>query len=155
MLLSPYLDYTFKPSLHLAKSLKKKTNIFFILFSIGVSFFGFISNALSLELIIFTLIISSIPEEWFFRAYFQPKTIQYFKLFFNENISNIIGIILTSILFSSIHAISQNNISLIYLIFIPSIFYGYIFLKTKDIILVINLHFISNTMLYTLQSYLA
>jgi len=154
MLLSPYIDRSFQASVLPASSSSRKINLALCLTAFIISYFGFIIEHLSIRLIIFTLLISAIPEEWFFRVYFQPKLIKFLYSYLPENKASISGIILTSLLFSCTHAIAQQNIHFIYLVFLPSIFYGYIYLRTNDFFLIVNLHFISNIILYTFYPYL-
>ena len=103
------------------------------------------------------LFFAAIPEEWFFRAYFmkQIERLCYFtgtsrKLVY-EN-SGYISNILSSIFFSLLHIPSQGLLGLV--VFFPSIFYGWIYQKTEDIILVILLHTLSNIFYMAFKSML-
>jgi len=146
MLLSPFLDKTFKPYL-LARN-NFQINIFLFFLTIFISYTGYTAGYITIELILYTLIIAATAEEWFFRVYFQSHLITLLSIRLSKKASGITGIVISSLLFSALHAISLNNIHFIYLVFFPSIFYGYIYLKTKDFILIVNLHFISNIFLY-------
>jgi len=148
MLLTPYLDKAFQPQLTFVN---KPLNIFIATFSIAICTFGFIYEYLSLELIIYTLTISALAEEWFFRVYFQSKVITFTLNFTNKKLGVLTGIVLTSIFFSGLHAIAQNNMLMMALIFFPSMIYGYIYYKTRDFLLITNIHFISNILLYLLK----
>jgi len=150
MLLSPYIDKEFKP---LRSNLKKRPDLFLTGLSIIISFLAYRSGNISLTLILYTLVISAIPEEWFFRIYCQPRLIKYCSSFMTKRTGVIIGITLTSVLFSALHAIAQENIHQMYLIFIPSMIYGYAYHKTRDLLLIVNLHFISNIILYSVIPY--
>lgn len=81
-----------------------------------------------------TVIISAFPEEWFFRGYLQTK--------FGNRHS---GIIISSLTFSLIHAITISWTTGI-LVFLPSIFFGYLFMISKDIIFVTLVHTFSNVL---------
>lgn len=154
MLLSPYIDGKFKVPDLKTISYNRNINIILCLLIFIILYIGIINNQLSIKLILFTLFISTIPEEWFFRVYFQTQLIKYLSTHTTNKKSTTSGIILTSLFFSCMHVIMQGDIHLIYLIFFPSVLYGYIYLITKNLFLVINLHFISNILLYTLQAYI-
>jgi len=91
------------------------------------------------------LMLTALPEEWFFRAYFMQqleKSIANkkpsFLLLTPAQISNLF----TSIFFALLHTPTQGWFALA--VFIPSMIYGWIFQKSKDIVLVILLHALSN-----------
>lgn len=88
-----------------------------------------------LSLLLFQLLVVSVPEETFFRGFIQ------------ENIgNNIRGILITSLMFSFAHLpvfLFDNNIYAI-LTFFPSLVIGYIYLKTSNIIPCIIFHFLAN-----------
>ncbi|PMP76941.1 MAG: CPBP family intramembrane metalloprotease [Sulfurihydrogenibium sp.] len=79
----------------------------------------------------FTLVLSqfltAFSEELFFRVYMM----KYF--------SNLI----TSILFTVPHIVLYNDLHS-FLVFFPSLFYGFVYQRTKSLILVTVLHFLSN-----------
>lgn len=82
--------------------------------------------------ILAAFLIAAIPEEWFFRYYLQQKLG-----------NNAQGIIVTSCLFSLSHGLSLTwNMAL--MVFPASVFFGYVFLKSRDFVLVILLHALSN-----------
>lgn len=115
----------------------------------AISYIGYTTGSITIELILYTLIIAAIAEEWFFRVYFQSRLIRLLSTRLSKKTANISGIIITSLFFSGMHAIAQENVHLIYIIFIPSAIYGYVYLKTNNFMLIVNLHFISNILLYS------
>ena len=148
MLISPYLDKNF--TIPAVNNRYKNTNFSLITISVTISVTGYIANIVSFELIIYNLLIAALPEEWFFRVYFQTRLLKIIAPHLNARKTNLSAILLTSILFSSVHAIAQKDIHLLYIMIIPSVFFGFIYLKTKDFIVIVNLHFISNMILYLL-----
>lgn len=91
----------------------------------------------------FMVLVAAIPEEWFFRAYLQKR------------LGNSVAVVLiVSMMFSFIHFIAHDlNIALY--VFIPSIFFGWIYKVTGDLVLVIMLHMLSNLVYYIyLESYI-
>lgn len=77
-------------------------------------------------------IFTALPEEWFFRGYLLRRAGMGFR-----------GNIIVSLGFSILHGISQNIITA-FLVFLPSLGYGWVYQKTNNIYLVILLHSISN-----------
>ncbi len=79
-----------------------------------------------------TLLTAALPEEWFFRAYFmtrQGKGIQ----------ANVIA----SLLFSLLHGLTHGWIVAVQ-VFAPSLFYGWLYQRTRDLPLLILVHVLSN-----------
>ena len=94
-----------------------------------------------------TFFIAALPEEWFFRAYFM---IRIEKIGLRPYQANII----TSLFFALLHLPVQGWFGLT--VFIPSLIYGYIYQRSRDIVLVILLHAISNIVYFVyLQDLLA
>ena len=87
---------------------------------------------------IFTVMVlfSALPEEWFFRAYLQKRLG-----------NNIVAVLIVSLLFSSMHFITHDSMA-VWLVFIPSVFFGWVYKKTDDLILVVILHALSNLVFY-------
>ena len=99
-----------------------------------------------------TLLLTALPEEWFFRAYFMT----HLETFFKSNRSTLqLALIktlqsrpelsangLTSALFALLHTPTQGWFGLT--IFFPSLFFGWVYQKTGDLILVILLHTLLN-----------
>lgn len=82
------------------------------------------------------LLVAALPEEWFFRAYLQKR--------FGNNMA---AILVVSLMFSLLHFIAQNSI-IAWLVFIPSLFFGWLYKKTGDLVLVIIMHALSNLVYY-------
>lgn len=94
-----------------------------------------------LTLIPSILLFAALPEEWFFRRYFQ-HSLQ--KVLFTHNCLYLkipvvwqanIG---TSIFFTMLHLPAQGIVGLG--VFIPSLFLGWLYTKKQDLILLILLH---------------
>lgn len=121
--------------------------------------------------VINNILLSALPEEWFFRAYLM---LQIEKMLINSDTflskdkkalskkikfspylasphtsSNII----TSLLFSLLHTPSQGWIGLS--IFFPSLLFGWLYQKHHDLFLIIVIHALSNEIFFVfLQKYL-
>lgn len=111
-------------------------NHFYIWGLIGLCYFSLlIINeeyiAIALNIIVFT----ALPEEWFFRCYF----LQRLELF-NKNLWLANGV--CSIFFAVLHIPTQGWLGL--LVFFPSLLFGYVYQKSKNLVLVVLLHGLSN-----------
>lgn len=84
-----------------------------------------------------TLLLAALPEEWFFRAYFMTRLGSGWH-------ANLIA----SLLFSVLHGFSHHWTSVV-LVFVPSLFYGWLYQRTRDLPLLILVHELSN-LLYVL-----
>lgn len=79
-----------------------------------------------------TLLMAAIPEEWFFRAYFMARIGQGWR----ANLA-------ASLLFSLLHGLTQGWPAAIR-VFAPSLFYGWLYQRTGDLILLVLMHALSN-----------
>lgn len=79
-----------------------------------------------------TLLMAALPEEWFFRAYFMTRLGKGIR----ANVT-------ASVLFSLIHALTRGWIAAI-LVFLPSLFYGWLYQRTRDLPLLVLVHALSN-----------
>ncbi len=79
-----------------------------------------------------TLLTAALPEEWFFRTYLMPATGR-----------GIVANLLTSLLFSLLHGLTQDWQTAIQ-VFLPSLFYGWIYQRYQDFPLIVLLHAASN-----------
>ena len=79
-----------------------------------------------------TLLTAAIPEEWFFRAYFMTRIGQGWR-------ANLV----TSALFSLLHGLTHDWATAL-LVFLPSLFYGWLYQRTRDLPLVVLAHALSN-----------
>jgi len=84
-----------------------------------------------------TLLMAAVPEEWFFRAYFMTRMGRGIR-------SNVIS----SVLFSLLHGLTRGWTAAV-LVFLPSLFYGWLFQRTRDLPLLVLVHALSN-IVYTL-----
>lgn len=79
-----------------------------------------------------TLVTAALPEEWFFRAYFMARM----GMGWRANL-------LSSVLFSLVHWLTWGWITGL-LVFVPSLFYGWLYGKTRDLVLLVIMHALSN-----------
>ena len=83
-------------------------------------------------LILSMLLFTALPEEWFFRAYFMTRLGQSWR----ANLA-------TSLLFSLLHGLTRGWATAL-LVFTPSLFYGWLYQRTRDLPLLVLLHALSN-----------
>lgn len=130
MLLFPFLDSIWeKPKL----SLRNKYTSLSLMFCAILLLFGYYVG--ELKLIISTLLLVALPEEWFFRAYLMER-IRYITD--NSLFSNYA----TSIVFTLLHLPNQGWFGI--LVIFPSLFFGWVYQKSRNIILTILLHASAN-----------
>ncbi len=86
----------------------------------------------SVDYYIVMLLVVALPEEWFFRAYLLGKLG-----------SNRKANITVSFAFCFLHILTQGFV-IGAMIFVPSYFFGWLYLKTRDIILIIIMHSLFN-----------
>ncbi|MHB8624142.1 MAG: CPBP family glutamic-type intramembrane protease [Sulfuricaulis sp.] len=79
-----------------------------------------------------TLLLAALPEEWFFRAYFMEELGNGWR-------ANLI----TSVLFSVLHGLARDWLTGL-LVALPSLFYGWLYQRTRDLPLLVLLHGLSN-----------
>lgn len=79
-----------------------------------------------------TLFLAALPEEWFFRAYFMVRTGTGWR-----------ANILTTLVFATLHWVTRD-ITAAALVVVPSLFYGWLFQKTRDVSLLVLVHALSN-----------
>ena len=104
-----------------------------------------------LSLILAIILLTALPEEWFFRAYFQ-QTLQTIltrqagigrlPLPVDNMAAAWIANIITSTLFAILHVPLQGVMGLS--VFLPSLFFGWLYQQKNDIILVILVHALFN-----------
>lgn len=83
------------------------------------------------------LLIAALPEEWFFRAYFMAR------LETQQRFNPVTANLTTSLLFSLVHGLSRDWMTAL-LVFVPSLFYGWLYQRTRDLPLVVLAHALSN-----------
>ena len=86
---------------------------------------------------LFTLLTAALPEEWFFRAYFmtrlqEPRWGRGWR-------ANIVS----SLLFCGLHLLTRGWLVGLSVL-VPSLVYGWLFQRTRDLPLVVLLHTLSN-----------
>lgn len=79
-----------------------------------------------------TLLMAALPEEWFFRAYFMTRLGEGFR-------ANAIA----SLVFSLMHGLTRDWATAV-LVFLPSLFYGWLYQRTRNLPLVVLAHALSN-----------
>ena len=100
-----------------------------------------------------TLAFAALPEEWFFRAYLMTQlnkvnTGVFFLTFKinNSQRSFLLTNTIASSLFALLHTHTQGWFGL--MVFFPSLFYGWVYQRSKDLVLVILLHGLSNIVFF-------
>lgn len=83
-------------------------------------------------LLLANLLLVALPEEWFFRAYFMERMGMGLR-------ANLI----TSALFSLTHGLARDWTTAL-LVFTPSLFYGWLYQRTRDLPLLVLVHALSN-----------
>ena len=79
-----------------------------------------------------TFLMAAVPEEWFFRAYFMSRSGKGIR-------ANAIA----SVLFCLIHGLTRGWTAAV-LVFVPSLFYGWLYQRTRDLPLLVLVHALSN-----------
>ncbi len=87
---------------------------------------GYLGVALS------ALFVAALPEEWFFRAYFMASLGRGWR-----------ANILASLFFSLLHGLTGDWLVAV-LVFAPSLFYGWLYQRTRDLPLLVLAHALSN-----------
>jgi membrane protease YdiL (CAAX protease family) len=103
-----------------------------ITFLIALALFTFL---VPLQTIVTSVALTALPEEWFFRAYLLSAMC-------TLTVGSLHANILTSALFTAAHLPTQGIIGV--LVFIPSLLFGWVYIKTRSIITVVCLHTIAN-----------
>lgn len=96
------------------------------------------------------LILTSIPEEAFYRGFVQRTLCNYF---INIKFGKIIALIITSILFSLAHIFFAPSLGILIFTFLASLLYGSVYLFSKKIESAIFCHFLLNAVHMTFFSY--
>ncbi|CDZ81614.1 exosortase E/protease, VPEID-CTERM system [Candidatus Rubidus massiliensis] len=96
------------------------------------------------------LILTSIPEEGFYRGFIQRSICHYYK---NTKLGNLIGLIIASLLFSISHLYWSPSIEILIFTFLAALLYGSVYLYSKKIESAILTHFLFNFIHMTFFSY--
>ena len=90
-----------------------------------------------LEFALSTLLTAALPEEWFFRAYFMTRTQETrWGRSWRANIA-------ASILFCGLHTLTRGWVVGLSVL-APSLFYGWLYQRTRDLPLLVLVHALSN-----------
>lgn len=79
-----------------------------------------------------TIITAALPEEWFFRVYFMGAMGP-----------GLAANVITSLLFSALHGFARGW-PIAALVFVPSLFYGWLYQRSRDFPLLVLVHAFSN-----------
>jgi len=131
LLLLPFIDRTW----HAANQPFDLSSIKLWLGLLSIITLIILVNPNFLNITITTLVFTALPEEWFFRAYFMT---QLQKTLNHKWAANV----LSSTFFALLHTPTQGWFAIS--IIIPSLFFGWVYQRNHDIILVILLHTLSN-----------
>lgn len=96
------------------------------------------------------LILSAIPEEAFYRGFVQIKLCGYFK---NIRGGSVFAIILTSLIFTLAHIYWVPSLEILGFVFLASLLYGWIYLRSGKLESAIFTHFLLNFVHMTFFSY--
>lgn len=100
--------------------------------------------------ILSNLVLTSIPEEGFYRGFIQKTLSEYFK---NIRMGNVLALILTSLLFSVSHIFWSPNLGILLFTFLAGLLYGGVYLFSGKIESAIFCHFLFNLIHMTFFSY--
>lgn len=96
------------------------------------------------------LVLTSIPEEGFYRGFVQKTLCDYFN---NKTTGKIAAVLLTSSLFTAHHIFWSPNVGILVFTFLASLLYGIIYLLSKRIESAMLSHFLLNLIHMTLFAY--
>lgn len=110
---------------------------------ISIIFFLLYKKPELVNLFVVMTLLAALPEEWFFRSYLQKRLG-----------NNITAVIVVSVLFALMHFITHDS-AVVWLVFFPSIFFGWLYKKSDDLLLIVLIHALSNLIYYIyLQTYI-
>lgn len=95
-----------------------------------------------------TLVFSALPEEWFFRAYLMTQLaaiLWVYRAYIPISPMHMANIS-TSIFFALLHLPTQGWFGLS--VFFPALFFGWVYQKSNDIVLLILIHALSNIIFF-------
>lgn len=96
------------------------------------------------------LILTSIPEEGFYRGFLQRGLSHYFR---DTKIGKIAALLLTSVIFTCAHLYWSPNIAILGFVFLASLLYGGVYLISGKIESAILCHFLLNLIHMTFFEY--
>ncbi len=135
MLFLPLLDRSWHPSKISCSRFQLMSWSLCLLSASVILFF----NPAMLALALTTLLLTALPEEWFFRGYFMSRLEQTGFNSISANLS-------TSTLFALLHVPTQGLFGLS--VFFPSLFFGWVYQRSRDLVLVILLHALANIVFF-------
>ena len=135
MLFLPLLDRSWHPPKISCSRFQLMSWSLCLLSAAGILLF----NPAMLTLALTTLLLTALPEEWFFRGYFMSRLEQI-------GFSNISANLSASTLFALLHVPTQGLFGLS--VFFPSLFFGWVYQRSRDLVLVILLHALSNIVFF-------
>lgn len=128
MLFLPLLDRTWRPpSLPRTRSHILTWIVLLALTAIPLTW-----GAATRALVLFNLLLVALPEEWFFRAYLMTRLGTGWR-------ANLVA----SGLFALTHGLSRDWLTAL-LVFPPSLFYGWLYQRSRDLPLLVLVHALSN-----------
>lgn len=89
-----------------------------------------------------TLLFAALPEEWFFRAYFMTRLGSGWR-----------ANLLATLLFATLHGMTRG-VTTAALVTLPSLAYGWLFQRTRDLPLLVLVHCLSNVIYILLLAFL-
>lgn len=101
------------------------------------------------------VLLVALPEEWFFRGYFMMQLDRVIHSRGNRTRSptglrlagsDLSANLYTSLLFALLHTLTQDWAGI--LVFFPSLLFGWVYQRTRDIVLVVLLHGLSNVVFF-------
>jgi membrane protease YdiL (CAAX protease family) len=128
MLFLPLFDRNWQPPKPLTQRRYTPISIGILLAAMGLLIWqpAFLSYAIT------TLLLAALPEEWFFRGYFMTRLG-----------GNARANLISSVFFSLVHGLTRGW-SAAALVFVPSLFYGWLYQRTRDLPLLVLAHALSN-----------
>ena len=128
----PFFDFLW----HLPRNtFEKKFLIYWAVIAVVISVLLF-QNMEVIDLFIMMVLVAALPEEWFFRVYLQKRLG-----------NSVAAVLVVSLMFSLMHFITRGGI-VAWLVFIPSVIFGWVYKSTGNLILVVILHALSNLVYY-------
>ncbi len=130
MLFYPLIDRQWRPPTMLSAPWHKYKWGFYAALALVCALF--ILRISALRLFIPTFLLTALPEEWFFRGYFMARL----GMGWRANL-------FASLLFATLHGLTHGWITTA-LVFLPSLAYGWLYQRTRDLSLVVLTHAVSN-----------
>ena len=128
MLFLPLLDRGWRPP-----AIPKRSADLMVMASLAVAATALLAwRPQAMPYALSTLLLAALPEEWFFRAYFMPRLGSGWG-------ANVVA----SLLFSLLHGLARSWETAL-LVLGPSLFYGWLYQRTRNLPLLVLTHALSN-----------